>query len=426
MAGAEGSTPEPTPGGNAVQGTLLQAATAATHIVNSSHLGPVWHAVQSNLGDSSHLNEGAAHPQTIMGFVLPVIPPGVPTTLIPVAFPLTTEAPEEHISKAKQEFIVLMAFLFAGLLWVLPWLCINRKLCCRYFTRCMSRRLRCYFFLGLLVNLVFISIVIAKMPDVSANDIFFSGVKLIEKFSEQLEKILTQMAILIGGFIALQFRRKIVALLGFDQQLVRADLRDIITCFSMNRFITIEISLWKMEGLPNSWNTRSLFLRVVLGYNEPQHSRPHDGVSTSIMLRERMQLNYDPEDDTQKLSIILKQQEVIGGAVSQLAPVAGLMFGAAGGALTPLGPTAGAGIGAVTGVGAANSLGIEVARVDLSSAQINRFRKMASEEPAGRIGAQASALATGPSVPWKEDKFMKVDLVPQGECWLRITDVEVP
>merc|ERR1740138_861298 len=115
----------------------------------------------------------------------------------------------------------------------------------------------------------------------------------------------------------------------------------------MNRFMTIEVSVWKMENLPGSWNRRTLFLRAVMGYNEPQHSRPHDCSSNSIVLRERMQLNYDPEDDTQKLSLILKQQEVVGGAVTQLAP------------------------------------------------------------------------ATGLGVPWKEENFMKIDLVPQGECWLR-------
>ena len=69
--------------------------------------------------------------------------------------------------------------------------------------------------------------------------------------------------------------------------------------------------------------------------------------------------------------------EVVGGAVSQLAPVAGALAGGVMG-LMSVGPAAGAGIGAVTGIGAANSLGKEIARVDLSSAGINRLREQSS------------------------------------------------
>ena len=29
---------------------------------------------------------------------------------------------------------------------------------------------------------------------------------------------------------------------------------------------------------------------------QPQHSRPHDGRTDSMVLREKFQLNYDPED----------------------------------------------------------------------------------------------------------------------------------
>eukprot|EP00435_Cladocopium_sp_Y103_P061781 s221_g23.t1 len=161
------------------------------------------------------------------------------------------------------------------------------------------------------------------------------------------------------------------------------DSLDVLTLFQAQRFSTIEVTLWKVSGLPAGFSTRTLFVRMLLGYNEPQHSRPHDGRTDSMVLREKFQLNYDPEDETQQLSIVIKQQELVGSAVSQLAPVAGALVGAAGGLVTPLGPTAGAGLGVVTGVGAANSLGVEVARVDLSSAMVNRFRNAAR-------GAEAS------------------------------------
>jgi len=232
--------------------------------------------------------------------------------------------------------------------------------------------------------------------------------------------LLTQVSILAGGIILFTFRKKIMALLGFDQQLVRGDLKDVLTCFSMKRFRPIEVSIWKIEGLPTGFTSRTLYTRITLGVNEPLHSRPHDGCTTSLSLRERFSLNYDPEDDTQKMSIVIKHQEVVGSAVSQLAPAAGAIVGAAGGLVTPLGPSVGAGLGLVTGVGAANSLGVEVARLDLSSSMINRFR----DDAAAMSKESSERTATGPSVPWSKEHYpWKVDLVPQGSCWLRIADL---
>merc|ERR1719343_436459 len=105
-----------------------------------------------------------------------------------------------------------------------------------------------------------------------------------------------------------KIRKRVIAILGYDTALVKADLRDVLTCFSMARFSTVEVMLLKATDLPAGFGTRSLFARVTLGSNEPQHSRPRDGCTTSIQFRERMKLNYDPEDCSQFLSISIKQQ----------------------------------------------------------------------------------------------------------------------
>lgn len=111
--------------------------------------------------------------------------------------------------------------------------------------------------------------------------------------------------------MAVLMRKKIVSLLGYDSQIVRADLKDVLTLFQAQRFSPIEVTLWKVSGLPAAFSTRTLFVRMLLGYNEPQHSRPHDGRTDSMVLRETFQLNYDPEDETQQLSIVIKQQELV-------------------------------------------------------------------------------------------------------------------
>merc|ERR1719401_655855 len=96
---------------------------------------------------------------------------------------------------------------------------------------------------------------------------------------------------------------------------------------------------------------------------------------------------------------------------------------------SPLGLAPGAALGAVTGTGAAHSVGQEVARVDLSSIMINRIRDRCNASgPANaprpdserRKALMTSAKAT---VQWSEEFFQKVDLVPQGNLWLRITDI---
>jgi len=351
-------------------------------------------------------------------FQFPVIPPGAETTIIPVAIPLNRFGKKEA---QIQELEVFAVFGLAVAIWVLPFLLINRGLCCKCFQRWLSRHLSCYFWLGFVFVVCAVAFMVAKEPDVKANDIFFAVVGVLELLSDKLQWALTQVSIILGVLFAFLIRKKIVALLGFDQQIVRGDLRDVLTMFQMERFSTIEVTLWKAEGLPPGFTTRTLFARLVLGFNEAQHSRPHDGCTNSVTLREKFYLNYDPEDNTQKLSIVVKHQELVGSAVSQLAPVAGALVGAVGGVVTPLGPTAGAGLGVVTGVGAANSLGVEVARADLSSAMINRYRDISRSSP--EVDTSRSIIGTGTGVQFAQANFVKVDLVPQGQIWLRIADV---
>eukprot|EP00747_Dinoflagellata_sp_TGD_P166520 gnl/TRDRNA2_/TRDRNA2_189418_c0_seq1.p1 gnl/TRDRNA2_/TRDRNA2_189418_c0~~gnl/TRDRNA2_/TRDRNA2_189418_c0_seq1.p1 ORF type:complete len:402 (-),score=79.40 gnl/TRDRNA2_/TRDRNA2_189418_c0_seq1:236-1441(-) len=352
-------------------------------------------------------------------FKFPVIPKGAKTTIIPVAFPVTS-APTPKASIYIEEAEVLLMFAVAGMVWMLPRIFLTNKMCCGCFRRCLSRSLRCYFFVGLVLNVCLISFIFAFVPHVKANDIFYAAVHLIEKVTDQLEQVLQQLAVLVGVFMLYTFRKKIVALLGFQQQMFRADLRDVLTCFTMYRFRIIEVSLFKVQGLQGGFGPRTLFVRMILGYNEPQHTRPHDNVQNDFVVRERVQLNYDPEDDTQKFAIVVKQQEVVGDAISQMAPAAGAVAGLLAGQFTPIGPVPGAIGGAVTGIGAANSLGKEVGRVELSAAQINRLRQ--STSGAGKARPISTHMSTG--TPWTDDNYTKVDLVPQGSLWLRIEDLQ--
>lgn len=393
---------------------------AADASVLQSLATPMWQAISSNLGNSTELSPGGVPERNIGGFLFPAIPAGVPTTVIPVVFLVTTAGPSAK-TKVIEEGEVLAVFGLAILIWMIPSLLANTRFCCRCCQRCLSKRLGWYFCLGMIVNLSMLSMVIASEPEIKANDLFFQLVEVVEVVSDKLQEVLMQVGAIVGLFMLYSFRKRLIALLGFDSQLVKLELRDFLTCFSMTRFKTVEVSLLKASDLPCGYGSRALFVRVVMGCNEPLHSRPRDGCMTSLNLRERWQLNFDPEDVSQTLSIAIKEQEVVGAAVAQLAPAAGAIAGALAGLMTPAGPQGGAALGAIAGIGTANSLGPEVARLDMSAAFINSLREktkqMQKEEP-------PPSMATGPSFAWREENFVKVDLVPQGYLWLRISDVQ--
>eukprot|EP00929_Paragymnodinium_shiwhaense_P082541 TRINITY_DN43528_c0_g1_i1.p1 TRINITY_DN43528_c0_g1~~TRINITY_DN43528_c0_g1_i1.p1 ORF type:complete len:378 (+),score=91.64 TRINITY_DN43528_c0_g1_i1:98-1231(+) len=363
--------------------------------------GGLAHAVLSNLGHSHALEAvNDTKPITINGITLPAIPEGTPTTMMMVPVPLTTVGPPPA-KIALEEGKVVAFLIVAAVIWALPFACINQKCCCTCFKRFMSRRITPYFVAGLVLNVIFFGIVVNSLPDVSVNDLFFQVVAVVEKVSDHLEELLNQIVPLVGGVLLFTFRKRIIALLGFDTGIVKADLRDVMTFFSANRFKVIELALLKVEGLPPGLTSRTLYCRIVLGFNEPLHTRPHEGCTTSLSVKERMQLNYDETDDTTKLTMLIKQQEVVSSAVQQFAPAAGALVGAT---MLPLPVQAGAVAGASIGMGAANSLGVEVARVELSCAQINRLVLGAKEKATGKTSVGVSRNA----VAWAEGNFIKV------------------
>jgi hypothetical protein len=381
------------------------------------------------MGNSTALTYGKQETMSYGGWQFPVIAPGEATTIIPVAFPLTS-APINGGVLVSEQIQLVAVFFIALVIWMLPTMCINKKMCCQCFRRWISKRLTCYFVLGLILNVTAISFIIHKAHHIEANGIFFTGLKTMEKVTDSLLNVLTQLAGLFGIVVLYLCRKKIATILGFDQQILKADLRDLLTGFSMKRFRPIEVSLWQADGLAVGFTGRTLFTRVTLGYNEAAHTRPHDACQARYQIKERVQLNYDPEDDTQKMSIMIKMQEVIGASVNQLLPAAGAVVGAVGGMASPLGPGPGAALGVVTGTGAANSVGAEVGRVDLSSAMINRIRLRCQNDALPNPNSERprsshrGGTSTAPGTPWSEQYFQKVDLIPQGELWLRIADID--
>eukprot|EP00927_Polykrikos_kofoidii_P016820 TRINITY_DN17627_c0_g1_i1.p1 TRINITY_DN17627_c0_g1~~TRINITY_DN17627_c0_g1_i1.p1 ORF type:complete len:398 (+),score=48.33 TRINITY_DN17627_c0_g1_i1:53-1195(+) len=349
-------------------------------------------------------------------FQFPYIPPGSPTTLIMVPFPLTSSAaPSESALPHAGE--ILIALLVASFFTVLPILCINRWLCCRCFRNCVSRHIRCYFLCSLFLNTVLMSCALAVEKNVSANDVFFVFVDLI---STVLKSISTALIVLgqVGGIVVVFLLRKRIGMFfGLEHQFINADIKDLLTCFSNSRFRTIEVSVWKCEDLQPGYEGRPLYIRTCLGYNETQHSRPHDVRKGVFVCRERFQLNYDPDDDTKSLSLTVKQQDdPASAAASHFAPALGALYGLLNVRIPMTTPLHTGAMGAAVGLSVANSPGIDIARLELSAAQINRLRKTSKE-------AEGRTTATMASAFWQKEHFHKVDILPQGVLWLRIVDL---
>lgn len=286
--------------------------------------------------------------------------------------------------------------------------------------------MRLYFFITFLINVVLISLSIAVLPWVSVEGLFQVVIRVVHVVTMGGKSILMRVFTIVALSLAWIFRRTIINMFGFEQQMVRWDLRDFLTGFTMHRFRVIEVSLLRCSDLPSVLTTRSLYARVICGYNEPQNTRVIEDCNTSMPMNESFQCNYDPDDVTQKFSIVIRQSEVFGEALQQLAPVAGALAGGTMGAAVKValpggGMGTGAALGAVSGVSLANSMGTEIARVDFPAATINRIRAASKKKPwASRTMA---TMATRSITRWQDDNFVRVDLVPAGVCWLRIDDV---
>lgn len=109
----------------------------------------------------------------------------------------------------------------------------------------------------------------------------------------------------------------------------------------------------------------------------------------------------------------------------QLAPFVGASAGAASAmtnAATALNPTAAATsgmAGAAIGIGVAKSIGVVVARLELSSATLNEFVRVSGTTRNGQTDSARNETTGRNREDYSEDRFLKVKMVPHGEIYLR-------
>eukprot|EP00397_Hematodinium_sp_SG-2012_P039251 GEMP01042829.1.p1 GENE.GEMP01042829.1~~GEMP01042829.1.p1 ORF type:complete len:358 (+),score=59.84 GEMP01042829.1:26-1099(+) len=339
-------------------------------------------------GDVDHYYDGLLHELKKVK-----LKPGEATTLVPLpAYIFTTPSPAftEELT-GYRTLLAATLILFSMGLFMLPRICLRSRILSRIFAPYM----RYYCVIIFLTNVCIIVYVLA-VTHMRLSVIFMDVLWVFEAIIDCTRKIVTDAFVIVAVLLVYWFRARLMTLIGFEQQLIRADWKDIATCFSLSR------------------------------YNEAMHTRPIDIGRGGVDFAPKvvLQLNYDSEDDQTKLSIIIRKQEIISSAVaSNLAPVTGAITGAVASLVLPFGIGVSALAGGAVGAGAASNLGQEISRLDLSSAMINRIISASGDPrlPPQRTQQEMTVIDPRKTQPWNDpDQFQVSHLIPQGRIWFRI------
>jgi len=270
--------------------------------------------------------------------------------------------------------IVLSVMFF---LWALPF--------ARPFKRfCETRRHRAVPAVTI-INIVILVITLHEFHVIHSTTLFFALVKIFGIIIDKTESVLIALAALFFLWVSWAFKDRILEAIGVDNpQLLIGDCRDWVTCWSMQRFRPVELHIWKVEDLPalKMHSGNDVFVEVTFGYNVHMRTRVHPRAGHNCVIKESIQLNFDPYDKDSRLHINVRNQDII--------------------------------------------IASDIATVQLGTSQINRMSEKVGLSMGHRTlgwGGSATGVETSQAV-WNSDRFRKIDLVPKGVIWLRFTPVD--
>lgn len=223
------------------------------------------------------------------------------------------------VEQSLVEAYVLMpvVLVFLGLLWVIP----MSKPCKR---TCETRKHKIYKWI-LLISIVVLGFSFHVLYTVSFNEFFFACVRVVEVAINKLQQGLIGSAALFILVMLWKFKDRLLEAIGVENpQFFLGEFRDWATCWSMRRFAPLELFILKAEGLPSSKlsTDNDIFCEVSLGYNVTMRTRVHSRAGHSCIFKETMQLNWDPYDNEAKLTLSIKNQDVLGSTT-----IASVQFG---------------------------------------------------------------------------------------------------
>mmetsp|Transcript_14886 Transcript_14886/g.27926 ORF Transcript_14886/g.27926 Transcript_14886/m.27926 type:complete len:312 (-) Transcript_14886:107-1042(-) len=278
------------------------------------------------------------------------------------------------IDEEYQGWILIFTTLTCAWIFCLPCYCAGMSSpSARKFAAWISQRLPHFYALAFVFNLLLMFLVVEWLPDWTFADyvkVLLQGVKW---FFDHVLKWASSLAMIIAFGFVVAFKERIALMLGLDhKQLFNCKARDCLSCFSSARFKPIELLIWKVEDLTSAdlFHANNVFLEIYLGYNETMRTRVHNNAGSDCILKESVQLNFDEDDEEEKLVIFVQNQKVMGAQ--------------------------------------------ELGRVEISSEKIKKMLK-------------DSEKLKGPSqiMQWDTKCFpMSFPLIPRGQVWLNAVPVE--
>jgi len=300
------------------------------------------------------------------------------------ALPSTTSAEPTRLVKGVavkelqyEEAILAGVFFVLLVVWALP-LVRPFKHCCETRLHKVYPALTVLSFLGIIVTL-------NQLYMIEVNDLFFTLLQCIEAALTAMQQGLLGLAGLVGLAVIWKFKDRLFQFLGVENPShVIGEFRDWATCWSMKRFHAIEVFIWKVEGLPSArlHSSNDVFVEVTMGYNVTMRTRVHHRAGHTCVLKETLQLNFDPYDSEHKLTISVMNQEVLGSG--------------------------------------------EIASLQLGAEQVRRLEELPTQIAPGADTAERS-LGFGSKADfsaWAPSQYHCLDLVPAGRLYLRFAPVD--
>lgn len=172
---------------------------------------------------------------------------------------------------------------------------------------------RYYYMLVMILNFANFLYTLKKTDGCDFDDVFLAVIRGAAFLIRKVDDVLTTFLFVVCIFVTWKLKDRLLVAVGIDysSQLL-GDYRDWLTCWGMTRFEPLQIYLWKIEGLSQGGD---IFLTMNMGYNMNHRTcvRSHHGNragSYTIDLRETLQLNFDPHDLTELLTIEARQQNI--------------------------------------------------------------------------------------------------------------------
>ncbi|CAE7672931.1 RHM1 [Symbiodinium pilosum] len=220
------------------------------------------------------------------------------------------------IDSEYQGWILIFTTLTCAWLFCLPCYCAGMSSPgARRMAAWISQRLPYFYTFMTLFNALLMYLVIQWLPNWTFTQYLGVLAKSAGWTFGHVLKWATSLAMIIAFGVVVAFKERIALMLGLDhKQLFNCKAKDCLNCWSTARFRPIELLIWKVEDLASSdlFHANHVFVEAYMGYNETMRTRVHNNAGSDCILKESMQLNFDEDDEDEKLFLFVQNQKVMG------------------------------------------------------------------------------------------------------------------